>query len=58
MRIGVIIHPTPRPLPARDLADYARRIEASGFPGIWVAIRWAAVGRPSTRSASLPRSPR
>ncbi|MGA9868129.1 MAG: LLM class flavin-dependent oxidoreductase [Acetobacteraceae bacterium] len=36
MRIGTIIHPVPHAELARDLADYARRIEASGFPGIWV----------------------
>jgi len=36
MRIGAIIHPTPHAALARDLAEYATRIEASGFPGIWV----------------------
>jgi hypothetical protein len=32
------------------LTDFARQVEARGFPGIWIGVRWAAAGPPWIRS--------
>lgn len=48
MRVSTMIRISPRTHPDSGLidriTDFGRQVEARGFPGVWVGIRWAAAG--------------
>jgi hypothetical protein len=50
VQIRVALDAASEDRPARRIADYARRIEAAGFPGIWVGDSLGR-GRPTLERA-------